>query len=32
MLIRLKLDGKEALMTDATAEQYDCLTKMTGAL
>ena len=32
MLTRLKLNGKEALMTDATAEQYDFLTKMTGAL
>ena len=29
---RLKLDGKEALMTNAIAERYDHLTKMTGAL
>ena len=32
MLTRLKLDGKEVLMTDTTAEQYDRLTKMTSAL
>ena len=32
MLTRLKLDGKESLMTNATTEQYDHLTKMTGAL
>ena len=32
MLTRLKLDGKEALMTDAIAERYDCLTRMTSAL
>ena len=32
MLTRLKLDGKEVLMTDAPAERYDFLTKMMGAL
>ena len=32
MLTKLKLDDKEVLMTDATAEQYDRLTKMAGAL
>ena len=32
MLTKLKLDGKEALMTDAIAEWYDCLTMMTDAL
>ena len=32
MLTRLKLDGKEALMTDAIAERYDCLAMMTDAL
>ena len=32
MLTKLKLDGKEALMTDAIAERYDCLTMMMDAL
>ena len=32
MLTRLKLDGKEAVMTDATAKLYDRLTLMSGAL
>ena len=32
MLTRLKLDGREALMTDATTERYDRLTKITGVL
>ena len=32
MLTKLKLDGKEALMTDATAERYIRLTMMTSVL
>ena len=32
MLTRLKLDDKEALMTDAIAKLYDHLTMMLGAL
>ena len=32
MLTRLKLDGKKALMTNATAEWYDCLTMMMNVL
>ena len=32
MLTKLKLDGKEALIMDATAERYNCLTMMTSVL
>ena len=32
MFSRQKLDNKEALMANATAERYDCLTMMMDAL
>ena len=32
MLTKLKLDDKEALITDATVEWYNRLTKIMGAL